>query len=291
MQNFCETVKQAEKERIAIGHFNFSTLDQFKAIVSAARELNLPIILGLSEGEREFIGLENAVSLVKNSKKEFKIPIFLNADHTYDLKKIREAAEAGFDSVIFDGAKLPFEENIAKTRQAVRIAKKANPKIIVEAEIGYIGKSSAILKEMPPGALIKEKDLPTPEDAKIFVRATKIDMLAPAVGNIHGMFKNAPNPNLKIERIRAVKQAVKIPLVLHGGSGIRDSDFREAIKAGISIIHISTELRAAWRNGIDFALQEKPDEVAPYKLLKNAIDGMELVVKNRLKIFSNRPTA
>src|SRR3989344_2985551 len=157
MQNLWDTIKQAEKNRIAIGHFNFSTLDQFRAIVRAARELNLPVILGLSEGEREFIGLENAASLVKNARKELKIPIFLNADHTYDLKKIREAAEAGFDSVIFDGAKLSFEENIIKTKEAVKIAKKASSKIIIEAEIGYIGKSSAILKEIPQGALIEEK--------------------------------------------------------------------------------------------------------------------------------------
>lgn len=288
MQNIKDTIKQAEKMGVAIGHFNFSTLDQFQAITKAARDLDLPVILGLSESEREFIGLENAVSLIKNARKELKILIFLNADHTYKIEKIREAGEAGFDSVVFDGAGLPLQENIAKTKEAVKVARKINPRILVEAEIGYIGKSSMILKEIPEGALIDEGDLPTPEDAKNFVEQTKVDMLAPAVGNIHGMFKNAPNPDLKIERIRAIKQAVKIPLVLHGGSGIKDSDFKEAINAGISIIHISTEIRSAWRGGVEKAFQKIPNEVAPYKLLTEAENDVGLVVKNRLRLFSGK---
>ncbi|MEK9168210.1 MAG: class II fructose-bisphosphate aldolase, partial [Patescibacteria group bacterium] len=124
------------------------------------------------------------------------------------------------------------------------------------------------------------------EEAARFVKETKIDLLAPAVGNLHGILKNAPQPNLNIERIKAIKEAISIPLVLHGGSGIIDDDFLQAIDAGISIIHINTELRLAWREGMDKALKENPEEIAPYKLLPAVVEEIRKTVYNRLKLFN-----
>jgi fructose-bisphosphate aldolase class II len=152
--------------------------------------------------------------------------------------------------------------------------------------MGNIGSGSEIRKEIPKGAAINPDDLTRPEDAARFVKETKVDMLAPAVGNIHGMFANAPEPALDIERIKKIKEAVKIPLVLHGGSGNTDEDFLRAIEAGVSIIHISTEIRAAWRKGIEEALKANPDEVAPYKLTELALKNMEEVVARRLRLFN-----
>ena len=175
---------------------------------------------------------------------------------------------------------------MAKTKEAVRIAKEVNPDILVEGEIGYIGKSSKVLDEVPEGAAVSHDDLPTAEQAADFVKATGVDLLAPAVGNIHGMFKNASNPDLDIERVREIAEAAGVPLVLHGGSGVKDEDFTAAIGAGIRMIHISTELRVAWREGLDAALAEKPDEIAPYKVFRDVVPRVREVVVGRLRLFN-----
>lgn len=284
MKKLLVVITEAESAGRAVGHFNFSTLDQLKAIVAAARAVEAPVILGLSEGEREFVGIKQAVALVRSLRTELKIPVYLNADHTYDLRKVKEAAEAGFDAIIFDGASLPLRENVVKTKKAVEIAKEVNPDIVVEGEIGYIGQASKILDELPAGAAISGPDLPRPDQAAGFVRETGIDLLAPAVGNIHGMLRHRPNPHLDIARIREIRRAAGVPLVLHGGSGTRAEDIREAIKAGIGVVHVSTELRAAWRAGLEEALK-KSDEVAPYKLLAGSLEGVEKVASGKMKIF------
>ncbi len=281
-----EYIKEAEQNKIAIGHFNISECVALKGIFKAAQELNLPVIIGVSEGEREFMGTKRAALMVKSLREEFNWPIFINADHAKSFEKIKEAVEAGFDAVLFDAGKLPFEENIKKTKEVVEWVKSVNPNILVEAELGYLGASSTILKEIPKDVAIKPEDLTKPEQAAQFVKETGIDLLAPAVGNIHGMFKNAPNPNLDIERIKALREAVGIPLVLHGGSGIRDEEFIKAINAGISIIHINTEIRLAWRNGMEKALKENPEEITPYKVLPIAIEEIKKATEKRLRLFN-----
>ena len=293
MKPLLEIIKDAEKKRVAIGHFNFSNWEQLRAIVSAAARSGQPVILGLSEGEREFVGSLEAVALARHFREKRGWPVYLNADHTYSLEKVREAAEAGFDSVIFDGAKLPFEENLSKMKEAVRIAKRVNGKILVEGELGYIGQSSQVLSQVPAGAAIKLEDLPTVEQCKKFVKETKIDLFAPAVGNVHGIILPQTNADgaptyaekLYIERIGEIKKVIKIPLVLHGGSGLADGDFKAGIEAGISIIHISTELRVVWRQGMEISLQEHASDVAPYKILAGVVGRMEEVVERRLRLF------
>lgn len=285
-----EIVQHAERKGVAIGHFNVANLEMLKAVSHVAARLNVPVIIGTSEGERKYIGVHHAVDLIASYNKEHQkkggYRLFLNADHTYDLEKVREAAEVGYDTIVFDGSKLSFEENVKQTKEAVQTAKKINPNIIVEGELGYIGKSSKVLKELPKGAAIRLEDLPTPEQAKQFVKETGVDMLAPAVGNVHGLLAGAPNPNLQIDRIKEIKEAVKIPLVLHGGSGVSDDDFRAAIDAGISVVHISTELRVAWRKSWDEVLRDNPDEIAPYKLTPKVITSIEGAVENRVRLFN-----
>ncbi|MBI2033948.1 MAG: class II fructose-bisphosphate aldolase, partial [Candidatus Liptonbacteria bacterium] len=251
MTSLLKIIDEARKNKTAIGHFNISDLVGLKAIYEAAYALNLPVIIGTSEGEREFLGLEQAVALVASLREKYNFPIFLNADHTHSLEKIKEAVESGYDAVLFDGSKLSLEENVSQTKEVVRYVKSKNKKILVEGEIGYIGSSSVILKELPKGAALGPEDLTKPEEAAEFVKKTGVDLLAPAVGNIHGMFANIPNPRLDIKRIAAIAKAVTTPLVLHGGSGTNDNDFVSAIRAGVSIIHINTEIRAAWRRGLE----------------------------------------
>lgn len=276
-------IKEVESKRVALGHFNISDLAGLKGILRAAMELKVPIFIGVSEGEREFIGVKTAAAIIKGVREEFNYPIFLNADHTYSLDKIKEAVAAGYDSVIFDGAKLPFEENIKKTKEAVEYVKDKNPQILVEAELGYIGQSSKINEAIPEGA---GANLTTPEEAVRFVRETGIDLFAPAVGNIHGLLKNQPKPRLDIPRIAAIKKAVDIPLVLHGASGETKEDVQSAINAGINMIHINTEIRVGWKKGIEEALKNNPDETTPYKLLASSTDEVYKIVLEKLRTFN-----
>jgi fructose-bisphosphate aldolase class II len=287
MINLKEVIKNSENKKVAIGHFNISNLEQLKAIFEAGRELSLLLIIGTSEGEGNFIGFKQAAALVKSLYVSGgNYPIFLNADHIHSLKKAKEAAEAGYDSITFDASELSFEENIRKTKEAVKFIKSINPEILVEGEIGFIGASSKILKEIPEGAAIKPEDLTKPEEAERFVKETGIDLLAPAVGNIHGMMAGRPNPSLDIERIKRIRKVAGAPLVLHGGSGITNKDFLAAIDAGISIIHINTEIRWAWRRGLEKSLKDNPEEIAPYKIMPAVIEEMKKAVIDKLRIFN-----
>ncbi len=297
MKTLKEYISEAESKKIAIGHFNISDIAGLKAIFESAFEIKnppypllesgqIPVIIGVSEGEAKFVGHKQAAAFVKSLREEYNYPIFINADHHKSLESIKLAVEAGFDAVLFDGGKLSLEENIKKTKEVVEYVKSINPDISVEGELGYIGSSSVIFTEIPEGAAIKKEDLTKPEDAARFVKETGVDLLAPAVGNIHGMQKNAPNPALDIERIKELRQAAGIPMVLHGGSGITDGDFIAAIDAGIAIIHINTEIRLAWQQGIVKAIKENPEEIVPYKILPFAVEEIKKVVSRRLKLFN-----
>jgi fructose-bisphosphate aldolase class II len=286
MQSLLEVLQQAGKRGEAIGHFNISDLTLLKAVFSAAQDVGVPVIVGASEGERGFMGVRQIAALVKNLRDEFDFPIFLNADHTHSRAGAEEVARAGFDSIVFDLSALPFEENIRQTREAVAALKAIHPSILVEGEIGDIGSGSEIHDIMHDSS----KGLTTPEEARQFVEETGIDILAPAVGSMHGMSRSMvrgqSKQHLNVERIAAIKAATGVPLTLHGGSGTDDDDFRRAIAAGIAIIHINTELRVAWRRSLQDSLAAKPDEVVPYKLLPPVVESVQEVVKSRLRLFS-----
>ena len=247
-----------------------------------------PVVIGVSEGEREFLGVRQIAALVRSLREEFDFPIFLNADHTHSLEKAVEAASAGFDSIVFDLSALPFDENMRQTKVAVEALKAINPAILVEGEIGDIGTGSEIHAEAPD----LSKGLTTPTQAKRFVESTRIDILAPAVGNMHGMLKSMvegeTKKHLDIERIAQIKSATRVPITLHGGSGTDDEDLRKAIAAGITIVHINTELRVAWRRGLEEGLSKRPDEVVPYKILPLAVEAVKQVTLSRLALFNNR---
>ena len=287
MRSLRECITEAEAKHAAIGHFNISNLEALWAIARAARELELPVIIGVSEGERDFVGVRQAVTLVRSVREELNQPIFLNADHTYSFDRVKEAVDVGFDAVIFDGSKLTFEENVAETKKCVEYARSVNPEIIVEGELGYIGTSSKLLDSVPTDVDLSDEGLVRPERAAEFVEATGVNLFAPAVGNIHGMLKGRADPALDIERIKLIRETAGVPLVLHGASGNTDDDLRRAIAAGVAIIHVNTELRVAYRDALKQTLQENPDEVAPYKILKPAMLAMQKVVEKKLKLFNN----
>jgi len=220
---------------------------------------------------------------VKTSRQQSGLPIFLNADHTHSLDKAVEAANAGFDAITIDFSALPFDENVARTKETVQAIKAINPAILAEGEIGDIGTGSEIKETVRGGKLS------TPEEARQFVEATGIDILAPAVGNMHGMLKSMvqgkAKKHLDIERIAQIKRSSEVFLTLHGGSGTDDEHFRRAITAGINIIHINTELRVAWRESLDASLSRDANEVVPYKILRPVVDSVKQVVISRLRLF------
>ena len=211
-----EVLHEAERQRVAVGHFNVSDLTTLKAAFEAARELDLPVVLGVSEGERDFIGVRQVAALIGSIRQEYDFPIFLDADHTHSLAKAKEAASAGFDSIVFDRSELPFAENVSETRAAVEAIRKISPSILVEGEIGFIGSGSEIHEKVPEASKI----LTTPEDARRFIEATGVDVLAPAVGTMHGvlpsMIRGETQKRLNIERIQEIKKATNIFMTLHG---------------------------------------------------------------------------
>jgi fructose-bisphosphate aldolase, class II len=291
MKTLREVLKTADSEKHAVGHFNVSELVALRAVATVAREMQLPVIIGVSEGERKFLGVRQSVALVRSFREEFGIDIFLNADHSHSIASAEEAARAGFDMIVFDLSERPFDENASETKKAVEAAKTINPSILVEGEIGFIGAGSEIHETAAPAARV----LTTVEDACQFAEYTHIDLLSPAVGTMHGMLpgmlRGEAHKHLDIARIEAIKQATGLFLTLHGGSGTADADFVRAIAAGITVIHLNTELRVAWRRGLDTALAQHPQEVVPYKLLPAVQDQVSAVVRNRLRLFTGSAAA
>jgi fructose-bisphosphate aldolase class II len=285
MDSLRKVLQEADSNKFAVGHFNVSDWVALKAVFEAAQELNVPVVVGVSEGERKFTGVRQIAAIVKSLRDEFAFPVFLNADHTHSLAGAVEAAKAGFDWIVFDVSTLPFEENVRQTKAAVQALKAIRSEILVEGEIGDIGSGSEIHDAAPD----LQKSLTTPAQAKQFVEETGVDTLAPAVGNMHGMLETmvagTTRKRLDINRIRAIKTEVPIFMTLHGASGTDDNDLRAAIAAGITVVHINTEVRLAWRRGLDRALAKDPNEIVPYKILPQAVDSVKQVVAARLDLF------
>ena len=286
MRTLLEALNDANARRQALGHFNVSELTALNAIASVARETQLPVIVGLSEGERKFFGVHQAVAVVRSIQDEFGVEIYLDADHTHSLESAEEAARAGFDMIVFDASERPYEENVSLTKKAVEAAKSINPQILVEGEIGFIGSGS----QLHEVAQLATATLTSPEEALQFAQATRVDLLSPAVGTMHGMLpgmlRGEIRKHLDIERVGEISRATGLYLTLHGGSGTADDDFVRSIDAGIRIIHVNTELRVAWRRGLEAALTADPKEVAPYMLLAGARSKVADIVRNRLRLFS-----
>ncbi len=281
MSSLKEALEWAESNKVALGHFNISEFAALNGIVRAAKELNAPVIIGASEGEGKFMGLKRFAGLIKVVREELNLPIFMNLDHAHSLEWAKEAAQAGFDSILFDGAKLSLQENITATKEVVRSVKTINPEILVEGEIGFIGTSSEIREGVPEGVALTD-----PDEAARFIEETGVDLFGPSFGNIHGMMPGGRDEDLNIEHLRKIKEKVGVPLVLHGGSGNKDEDFGEAIRNGIRIIHINTEIRLAWRKALEESLKNNPQEVAPYKLLNLSENSVYQIVLRRLKLFT-----
>lgn len=283
MQTLREAILEAKAAGHAIGHFNFSDSNQLRAIALAAKATGLPVIAGLSEGEREYFPLAHARALIDAYHKD-GVQLYLNADHTYSIEKVQQAIDAGVDSVVVDGAKLPFDDNVKMLAACVQYARASGRDVVMEGELGYIGQSSKLLESLPEG--VTEANLTTVEDATKFVTATGIDCFAPAVGNIHGMLVNAQEPKLHPDRVKAIADATGVPLVLHGASGNTEDDIKACIKAGVAVVHINTELRVLYRDSLRTSLAG--DETTPYKFLTPSVEAMQAYLVGKMEAFAGR---
>ena len=287
MKTLKEYILEAQNNKRAIAHFNVANSDMLLSVVDAAKKVSdrfgeiIPVIIGVSEGERDAFGVSQFVDYVTSLRNEYEYPFFTNADHTYSVERTCEAIDAGFDMVIYDGNKVSHEENLEHTKKVVAYKNEINPNCLIEAEFGFIGSGSSIKDEVPDG--VSEETMTKPQEAKDFVEATGIDILAPSVGNVHGMVKSG-NPALNPQRVADILEIAQRPMVLHGGSGSSDEDIDAVIEAGISIIHISTELRVAFRKGLEEELAGN-DTLAPYRYTTKAKQYMQEVAEDKIQRF------
>ena len=269
-------IKKARKEKWAIGQFNFSTLDQLKLIVSVSQKLKAPVILGTSRKEAGFFGIKEAAMLVSFYKKNNNSKIFLNLDHEFNLERIKKAVDLGYSMVHFDGSHMEIKNNIKEAKKVLDYAHRHQ--VLVEGEIGKIfGKSSVYSRKK---AKIDKTKLASMNDIDLFLKETNIDLLALGIGNVHGVEKPSIDFNILLE---AGKKGV--PLVLHGGSGVSNEDIKKAIRHGVAKININTEIRIAWKKGLEKSI--KGSDLAPYDLLLNSQKLVSLKVQEKIKLFGS----
>ncbi len=261
-----EMLLKAQEGNYAIGAFNVENMEMVQAVVSAAEELNAPVILQTTPSTVKYGGLEFFYANVKTAADKAKIPVALHLDHGESFELVKSALKAGYSSVMIDGSKLPLEENINLTKRVMEIA----GDIPVEAELGKLGG--------------KEDDLEGGGDcytdvnvAVEFVKATNVTSLAISIGTAHGIYKGTPK--LDVERLSQIRAVVTVPLILHGASGLSVEAVKECIKRGICKVNFATELRIAFSNAVKKTLAEKPDIFDPKAYLKPAREAVKELVK------------
>lgn len=277
---------RTREEHFAVGAFNIDNQETLVAIARAAKAKNAPVLVELSHGEVEAMGLSNARDLVDNYKKEYGIEMYINLDHSPSVAAAKAGIDAGFEFIHIDLSQekkdATLEEIIEATKQVVEYAKTTGA--LVESEPHYFGGSSNLHKEIIDYEEIK-KTFSTPEGARSFVEATGIDTYAAAIGNLHGKY---PVPKvLDIELLKKIRGAIPCAISLHGGSGTPAELFKQAIAVGVSKININSDMRYAFRTELEKELKDNPDEYAVVKLMKPVEDEVQKVVEERIDIFGS----
>lgn len=274
--NTKEMLKDAKLNHYAVGAFNIENMEFAQAVIWAAAEVNSPIILQTSENTLKFGSPDLFRSIVDAIAREVTIPVAIHLDHGTTFKSVERCIYADYRSVMFDGSMMCYNDNVETT---ARIVKKCRPRgISVEAELGAISGKE--------GAPAESKDLYTdPITALEFVKATSVDSLAVSIGTVHGLYKT--EPRLDYERLKMISQIVDVPLVLHGASGLDDSQLRRCIELGISKINIATDLRIAWTDALKRFLGDNPSVFDPKKAAKEARYAVSEIVKERLTVLGS----
>ena len=269
-----ELFKKAQEGNYAIGAFNVENMEMIMAVISAAEEMNSPVIMQTTPSTVSYAGLDYFVQNVKVAARRAKVPVVMHLDHGSSFELASEAFRAGYTSIMIDGSHEDFETNIKISKAVADMCRACN--ISVEAELGKVGGKE---DDLDGGDGDQYTD---PLQAKEFVERTGVDSLAIAIGTAHGMYKG--EPKLDLDRLSEIKELVSIPLVLHGGSGIPDSKVQESIRRGICKVNYATELRIAYTNGINKYLSENPDTIDPKKYNKAGFEEVKKFVKEKMRV-------
>ena len=266
--NLNEILKKARKERYAVGLFNTTDTDMLQAAIEAAEELSSPVIVGTAEVLLPYGELKLIAPSVVAAAKRAKVPVAVHYDHGLTYERCVEALKLGFSSVMFDGSVKPYAENIAETREIVKLAHAMGA--TVEGEIGHVGDAAEGLSSM----------YTTAEEAKAYADAAGVDALAVAIGSAHGVYKK--KPMLNIARLKEIAAAVDLPLVLHGGSGLSDDDFAQSIAGGIAKVNVFTDLCLAG----EAAMKEGTEKNLGYLETRNLkVKAIKEAVKTKSRLF------
>ena len=277
--NFNEMLNKAKKEQYAVAQFNINNLEWTKYILEACKELNVPVILGVSEGAAKHMGGFNVVSaMVRELVKSLNIetPVCLHLDHGTSKDICIKAIDAGFQSVMIDASRYELAENINITKEVVDYAHSKG--VSVEAEVGHIGGTEDNITATSTNATL--------EDCKVLYDNTNIDALAPALGSVHGFYKG--EPNLDFATMKIINENLPIPLVLHGGTGIPEDKIAKAISCGISKININTDLQAVWSNAVREKLATDKEVYDPRKVIGSGEEAMKKRIKELVTLFKTR---
>lgn len=292
--NLSAILQDAQQNRYAVGSFNIVNLEFLQAILTAAERKRSPIILSIAEvhfkylenglatspqTNRYVVDLETILPLIRHAAMQATVPAAIHLDHGLKFETVVRAIRCGFTSVMFDGSLLPFEENIKQTQEIVKMAHAVG--VTVEAELGHVGGA-----EGGPGGEEATKEWYTnPADAQQYVDRTKVDALAIAIGNAHGLYKQTPK--LDFDRLIEIRRRVAIPLVLHGGSGIPAEDFKKSIQLGICKINFYTEMSRAATDKTKQIIQENPNIISFPDILLAVKSTVQEVVGENLDIYGS----
>lgn len=271
-------LKKAEEGGYAIGAFNANNMEIVQAIVKAADREKAPVILQASQGAITYAGLDYITGMVKIASESTRVPIALHLDHGTDFSELIRCIRFGFSSVMYDGSKLPIEENIAMTRKVLDVARPIG--VSVEAELGKIGGTEDHITVSDQEAMFTSV-----EEAAYFVRETGVDSLAVAIGTAHGQYKGVPR--LDFERLEAIRKVAPVPIVLHGSSGVPDDAVRRAIQLGVRKVNIDTNIREAFVWKMREIMAEKPGEIDPRKILGPARDAAADLIAEKIRLFGS----
>ncbi|AGB20158.1 class II fructose-1,6-bisphosphate aldolase [Thermoanaerobacterium thermosaccharolyticum] len=277
-----ELLKKANEEGYAVGAFNTSNLEITQAIVEAAEEMKSPAIIQVSEGGLKYAGIETISAIVRTLASRASVPIALHLDHGTDFNNVMKCLRNGWTSVMMDASKLPLEKNIEVTKNVVKIAHGMG--VSVEAEIGKIGgtEDNVTVDE-------REAAMTDPDEAYKFAKETGVDYLAISIGTAHGPYKG--EPKLDFDRLKKIKEMLKMPIVLHGASGVPEADIRKAVSLGVNKINIDTDLRQAFAARLRELLKEDEEVYDPRKILGPCKEAMKEVVKNKMRMFGSEGRA
>jgi fructose-bisphosphate aldolase, class II len=269
---------KAKKEKYAVPQFNIINMEFTQAIVEVSTEENSPVILGVGEPTIKYMGMEYVMAIAEAAAKNSPIPISLHLDHGSSFEVVMQCIRAGFSSVMIDGSKYSFDENISLTKKVVESAHSVG--VSVEAELGTIGGTEDNLH-------VHEKDviLPSSDEAIEFWNYTRVDALAVAVGTAHGMYKI--EPNIRFDVISDVSKSIPVPLVLHGGSGVADQDIKRAIECGISKINVNTENQVAFSNAVRRIINSHDDIQDSRLFLRVGREAVKEMVRSKIRLFSS----